>query len=62
MVLGCTTVVSGALVLVTLFNSGKKKSLDPKEVLAKRFAAGEIDQVEYLTRLSILEEARELNK
>jgi uncharacterized membrane protein len=33
---------------------------NPEEVLARRFAAGEIDEHEYLLMLSVLQETREL--
>jgi uncharacterized membrane protein len=43
-------------------NHGRRRELstDPKDLLARRYAAGEIGEAEYLTRLSILRDANEL--
>lgn len=56
-------IIATAAVLITLFRQGNQKAIassDPKDVLARRYAAGEIDEAEYLTRLSILKDANEL--
>jgi uncharacterized membrane protein len=56
-------IISAAAVLITMFRSGRNGAIasgDPKDVLARRYAAGEIDEAEYLTRLSILKDANEL--
>ena len=55
-------IVSGAAVLWRLFspNLVHGAPTDPKALLAQRYAAGEIDEAEYLTRLAILKDANEL--
>lgn len=54
-------IVSGSAVLWRLFTPHRDaRPLDPKALLAQRYAAGEIDEAEYLTRLSILKDANEL--
>jgi uncharacterized membrane protein len=54
--------VSAAAVLWRVFspNLVHGSPPDPKAVLAQRYAAGEIDEAEYLTRLAILKDANEL--
>ena len=54
-------IVSGSAVLWRLFTPAKlERTPDPKALLAQRYAAGEIDEAEYLTRLAILKDANEL--
>ena len=38
----------------------RRLGVDPKDLLAQRYASGEIDETEYLMRLSILKDANEL--
>ena len=52
--------VSGAAVLWRVFTPAKVHPVNPKALLAQRYAAGEIDEAEYLTRLAILKDANEL--
>jgi putative membrane protein len=54
----CSTIVLVART-VTRRELGKG-SVSPEELLARRYAAGEIDETEYLTRLSFLKDANEL--
>ena len=54
-------IVSAAAVLWRLFSPGKHSApTDPKAILAQRYAAGEITEAEYLTKLSFLKDANEL--
>lgn len=58
-------IIGATIVLTTMFATGRKRSLDqltPKELLDRRYAAGEINEAEYLTHLSILKDANELTR
>jgi uncharacterized membrane protein len=54
----CLTIVAVAGIAARRDHDQEK--LAPQDLLARRYAAGEIDEAEYLTRLSILKDANEL--
>ena len=61
MVLSCAVIVALVLVVVRAFSPNRNwhdPSRDPKDVLAERFARGEIDAEEYRERLSVLDGSR----
>ena len=56
-------IVSAAAVSITSIRARRQRALgevSPTELLARRYAAGELTEAEYLMRLSILKDANEL--
>ncbi|MEO3809986.1 SHOCT domain-containing protein [Sphaerisporangium sp. B11E5] len=53
---GVVVILSCVLILVRTWVSARRRELpatdDPKEILRRRYAAGEIDEDEYLRRMS----------
>jgi uncharacterized membrane protein len=53
-------ICSAIVAAIGVSGTRNRDNLRPEDLLARRYAAGEIDEGEYLMRLSILRDANEL--
>lgn len=62
---GIVTILSGGAVILgglSVLRDRLRERTPPEKLLARRFAAGELNHDEYLVALSVLNEARELSR